>query len=464
MSYLLRSSRAIILCLSHGLLISGLLIFVVLISSVAQAEQPMNLADVRAQALSHNRSYLSAIEDENIAQAEITRTRADALPELRFDGSYSRSFLIPKVFFGVTDSLGNTETLELSTGYDNNFRATISARQPLWHGGKVYTAYDVDKLYRKYSKAKTDQVKANVLYKADVLFHNISLSRANLETLNSEQAAANSNYDVVEKRRTQGVASDFELLQAAVKRDNLLPGIILAESDLALAIDRMKSWVGLNLTYAVTFIETKSDTSLSLLPAMADLTAQAIDLRPEIIQANYLVEISKKAIRISRGEYFPKLEAVAAYDWSAQSNAFTADENISKSWTAGLQISFPFFEGLRTKGNVSERVAQHDQAKLNLAQAQDDIRLEVQQTYDLLIQAKKMLDIQGNSIAQSEEGLKIANLRYESGIGTQLEVLAAQAALSQARTSKVQALFLFRQAKAGLQKATTIDLELEPKS
>jgi outer membrane protein TolC len=84
--------------------------------------------------------------------------------------------------------------------------------------------------------------------------------------------------------------------------------------------------------------------------------------------------------------------------------------------------------------------------------------------YDLLIQAKKMLDIQGNTVAQAEEGLKIANLRYESGIGTQLEVLAAQAALSQARTSTVQALFLFRQAKAGLQKATTIDLELESKS
>ena len=91
----------------------------------------------------------------------------------------------------------------------------------------------------------------------------------------------------------------------------------------------------------------------------------------------------------------------------------------------------------------------------------DNVRLEVEQAYDQLVRAKKSLDIQKETIAQAEEGLKIANLRYEQGVGTQLEVLAAQSALTNARNSLAQALFFFRTSKAQLKKATTVDIGAE---
>ena len=128
-------------------------------------------------------------------------------------------------------------------------------------------------------------------------------------------------------------------------------------------------------------------------------------------RAHHLLDISKKAIKIARGEYFPKLEALAAYDWSSQSDDFTLRDNISKSWTAGLRVSFPLFEGLRTRGDVSQRTAEHQQARLALSQTTDNIKLEVREAYDLLMQARKTLNFQGGTIAQAEEGLRIANLR-----------------------------------------------------
>ena len=75
-----------------------------------------------------------------------------------------------------------------------------------------------------------------------------------------------------------------------------------------------------------------------------------------------------------------------------------------------------------------------------------------------MIQVKKALDIQGATIAQAEEGLKIANLRFETGVGTQLEVLSAQAALTEARSQLAVATFMFRKARAELRKATTVDI------
>ena len=84
--------------------------------------------------------------------------------------------------------------------------------------------------------------------------------------------------------------------------------------------------------------------------------------------------------------------------------------------------------------------------------------------WDALIQTKKALDVQQATIASAEEGLRIARLRYESGVGTQLEVLSAQTALTDARRLYAEALYSFRIARAGLQKATTLSIDTEQSS
>ena len=105
--------------------------------------------------------------------------------------------------------------------------------------------------------------------------------------------------------------------------------------------------------------------------------------------------------------------------------------------------------------------ADYRQQRLAERDTRDKIVLEVEEAYDRLLQAKKALDAQGETIAQAEKGLSIANVRYESGVGTLLEVLSAQAALTQARNSQAQALYFFRDARAQLTKATSIDITVD---
>ena len=68
-----------------------------------------------------------------------------------------------------------------------------------------------------------------------------------------------------------------------------------------------------------------------------------------------------------------------------------------------------------------------------------------------------MLEIHNETIEQAEEGLRIANLRYEIGEGTLLEVLSAQTVLTNIRTSLAEAKFAFRSSLAALKLATNID-------
>jgi outer membrane protein len=425
------------------------------IGAMAQAVTTMTVSEARDRALKFNRDYLVALQDIDKAQAEVTKARSGALPSLSLSGAYTRNIETPSFFFFEDDG----DVTEIKTGADNSFSASLRLTQPLWHGGKVFAAYQIAKEYKEYAQAISDQSLARVLANTDKLFYRTILTRAELDVLQMAEQAAAENYNVVNLMYQEGVVSEYDLLRASVERSSLQPPLIKAESDVQLAEKRLKSFLGMPLDEPLTIVEDQTDTSLANVPASELLLEQALEHRPEMLQAQYLQDMTHKAIRVAKSGYFPSFDAFASYDWQAQSNRFTLKDNDTKSLTAGIQMSFPIFEGGRTRGEVATYTAEHNQARLQALQVRDMIVLEVQSSYDLLIQAKRSLDAQRETIAEAEEGLRIANLRFESGIGTQLEVLSAQVALTSARRSRAQALFEFRAARAELTRVTTTNIE-----
>ncbi|MCK4460448.1 MAG: TolC family protein, partial [candidate division Zixibacteria bacterium] len=112
----------------------------------ASQEVQLSIQDVRQRVLESNRQYLSAGEEVVKARSDIVKARAGAFPEVNLHGYYNRNFSIAPVFFEA-----DGEVQQLKFGFENNFGASISLRQPLWEGGKVYTAYSITKQYHQYA-------------------------------------------------------------------------------------------------------------------------------------------------------------------------------------------------------------------------------------------------------------------------------------------------------------------------
>ena len=428
----------------------------VLLSGVSRADTQLTAADARSRALEFNRGYLSAREEVNKAQGDIGRARAGAFPEITLHGGYARNFEIASLFIPTDEG-----TMEWRTGFKNSFNASISLRQPLWEGGKVYTAYSVAKQYKRYSEAMTDEVAQAVVCNAELLFYSAILEKARLAVLNQAYETYTHNLEVVEKFYSQGLVSRFELLRARVEQSNLKPQMLAAESQVRLSEKWLKSFIGLALDEAVRLVEEPDDTSLADLPPLQTFVDSALAVRPEIRQAELYSDMRRKAVTVARAGYFPSLAAVSTYSWQSQADEFTMKRNTSNSWTAGIDLTVPIFDGGLTRSEVGKARAEHRQSRLAAQQLRDDIRLEVEQAYDRLLQVREALDTQGETIAEAEEGVRIAKLRYEAGEGTLLEVLSAQTALTQAGTTLAEATFAFRSARVSLQKATTIDIDAE---
>ncbi|UCD94614.1 MAG: TolC family protein [Candidatus Zixiibacteriota bacterium] len=422
------------------------------------AETILTVEKVRDMAIQYNRQFQSVRKELDRARGEIIAARAGALPDISLDGRYSRNIQVREIF--LPDFEGGEGFTKIPISQKNDFDFSLSFTQPLYAGGKVSSAMSIARIYEKYSKEKVNEVESQIIFGAESMFYNAILARSNLEVLNSAYEQLSYNLEVVEKYYGQGMVSEYELLRARVEKLNLEPQRIAAESQLNISRKSLKSYLGLPLEEEIVLVSDLSDTMLVDLPPLDSLIPIALKNRPEIKQAELQKRGYDKAVRIAKGNWlFPSLDFNTTYQVTASSDDFRLnDKEISKTWTASLLLNIPIFDGARTIGEVRKAKVDYYQAVLGEQQKRDDIRLEVEQAHDNLMTAKKALDLQKETIGQAEEGTRIANLRYQSGVGTQLEVLSAQTALTDARTNFARAIYSFRLAKSALRKAVSFDI------
>jgi outer membrane protein TolC len=135
---------------------------------------------------------------------------------------------------------------------------------------------------------------------------------------------------------------------------------------------------------------------------------------------------------------------------------------LDRGWIAGAQLSWNLFDGLRTQGRIKEATANHERAEVDLDDRTRTIELEVRTAYSNFIEAREVLESQKKVMEQAEEALRLARARSEAGTGTQLDVLSAQTALTDARTTQVQALHDYETARARLQRAVGLNVPTQP--
>jgi outer membrane protein TolC len=129
-------------------------------------------------------------------------------------------------------------------------------------------------------------------------------------------------------------------------------------------------------------------------------------------------------------------------------------------WIAGAQVSWNIFDGQLTRGRVMEAKARYERAQLDVDESGRQIELEVRTAYSNFIEEREVLESQKMVQEQAQEALRLAEARHAAGAGTLLDVLSTQTALTQARTTQVQALHDYAVARARLQRALGEDMEI----
>ncbi len=413
---------------------------------------PITIDDAVASALLRNQDYLIARSQLDKAEAEIQKATAGALPTLDFGSSFTRNLKIPTmVFAGESYKFGS----------DNSVNIGLTLTQPIWIGGKVFAAMKIAKIYRSYTEDMVREVEGQITYGVRRAFLGTILTQDVVEVYKDALATAEMNLDIVDKMYSQGVVSEYEHLRAQVEVANLKPQLTQAENSAVIALETLKQLIGVKLSEPLELQYGFDSTVVGRQLNLEYLQKLATVHRASLQQQQKLADITGRAIGVAKSGRSFNLIFQSQYGYALQrddeSFRLFARGDWTPSWTATLSLTMPIFDGFTTSAEIKKARADNRDVKLTLEQLQQQVELEVRQAFYSYQESGERLKAQLKTIEQAEEGLKIARLRYQNGIGTQLEILSAESALTQAKTNYVQATHDAAAAVYGLFRVTGVN-------
>ena len=192
------------------------------------------------------------------------------------------------------------------------------------------------------------------------------------------------------------------------------------------------------------------EPSAPVLPA--GMPSELLLRRPDLVQAERQLAASNARIAAARAEMFPSISLTAALgsESAGLSQLFTGGSGI---FALGLGLAQPIFQGGRLEARTQEAEARERQAVAEYVKAIQNAFSEVRAALVAQARERESYDAQtvrANSLAES---LRLARLRYENGIASQLDVIDAERGLLAAQSARIEALRAHRAAIADLVRA-----------
>jgi len=394
-------------------------------------------------ALAQNEAYQSALLEKDRISGQYIEARAGAFPRLTFEGSYLRNIDLQTSVFTMTDSAGNANVMKIRFGTPHNYALGLNLYQPLYAAGRVGAAIQIAKFGRMYTDAAITTARQNIAAEADRAYLDAVAARQAELAYREAERLADSNLAVVQKLYAQGQVSEFDFLRAQVQAANTRPSRIAAVDHTRLAADYLRNVLALAPETELvmdTAIEEMAISEVELEP----LVAEAMANRPELGQGDQMVKIREKLVSIASSGYRPSLGINSQVQWTSFQDEFkktTVSKNSwFRSWNVALVLNWPIFSGFETLGKVRQAKVDYTQSKLAQSQLTRRVRLEVQDAIGKVREAKERVDAIGEAVDQAQRGVDIARVRFQNGVGIQLELLDAQVALTTARVNRIAAL------------------------
>lgn len=395
-------------------------------------------------ALEHNYAIRQARARHAEATGALTESRAGHLPTLSVNSDYS------EIDEGLLESL-NGQTF----GSTRSWSAGVQVQQLLYTGGAVESGI---RRAREAREAAVQDYRASVqtaLLNVRERFFDVLLAREQVIVQEEALRLLQEELDDARARVRAGSGSPFDELRAEVAVANGRPPLIRARNTYRLAAVELLRAVGLP---AEEGIEDRVQGELAFEPIPYDLEELLIaahENRPEITELEHRVAAAEHAIDNARAGLRPTVSAAAGY--GVQKSTFSDDlDDTVDGWTIGVQGTWNIWDGNATRGRVAQARAQLQQARLTLHEVALAVDAEVRRAYSDYQEAEELVTASQRVVEQAEESLRLARSRLDAGAATQLDVLQAQVALTDARTNAALALHGANVARARLERAAAL--------
>ena len=451
--------------LKNKLFIIGIVVLFILIATVfSQDKQVFTLEKSVATVLEQNPDIKIAEKELDKASAGVGEAYANILPQLNATVNFQHSWEIQETTMPnfIKAGLGDLadpnmpDYIKIAFGLENTFNYGAQLTQPIFLGWAGIAGIQTAKAAERAAEQNVKQKKQDLIYQTANVFYGCLMAQELVKVQEEALAQSKANLDNVLKKYDVGSASGFDKMRAEVEYANLQPELISARNNYQSALTGLRTILGLDKDSNIEARgEFKYEEDDLLISPLSDLQDLAIENRPELKALNEQKTMASKGITIARSDFLPKVFFQTDYSYLAQRNNLNfKQDDFSKGFTSAVSIQIPIFSGFKS-------IRQYQKAKLDKGiildtekQVFDGVAAQVEVAYNKLLEANEKYLSAKETVNLATEALRLANLMYDEGANTQLDVLNSQLALTRARLNFVSSLYDYQVARYELRKVT----------
>jgi len=398
---------------------------------------------VRA-ALAGNRQLGLAILDEKTAGARYLETEAIFLPQVAL--SYSAmSTNNPLNAFGFKLQEASITAADFDPSRLNhpngtpNFLTSIDLRQPLFNADLLYQRKSAAAAIDVY-RFRTQRTKEGLEFQVRQAYMGLQLAEAAVRVLESSLSTADSFHRFVADRVTQGMLSQADESNAAVRIATIRSRLAEARSSVQNAADAMALLMGQPAGERYRVAE-------ELMPSRGagKRGGDSVSVgRADLAAMQKAIEAAGKGIQSTRFSSLPRLNAFGSWQYNdSRMLGFGAH-----SYLAGIQLSWDIFKGNSVRNKLATQRLQRDRMVSELAGQREEADLQLRKALRQRDDAQYAMQESSTAIAAAKESLRILRDRYEQGMAGNTDVLLAQDQLETEQLALVRAVYAYNTAAA----------------
>ena len=411
----------------------------------------LNLPKTVQMALDYNRDIKNSQYALKKAEYAINQAQAGKKPTVDYNFGAQRSRATDAATYSRAASLMGS-----ANSISNAFSNGISVNIPLYTGGLVGGKIDAAKLGKTNAQEEILRVEQATKYSAIEGYYGL-LAYQELQGVYHEAVDnLQGHLDNVQAQYNVGTKAKVDVLSSDVSLANAKTTAITADNNVAIAESNLNNILGLPL-------ETKLNLADHQLPfdtyniSLQEAMDYAMKYRPEVLQAAIAVQEAERSIDIADAGNKPTVAITGGNDWA--DNTFPGIDANKRSWKVAAGVTYNFYDGGATKAKVNQAKQDLLVARETEQKTRESVQLQVKQAYLNIRSAAQKVEETQTVVDQARENYRIQNIRYQAGVGINLDVLDAQLSLNQAQVNHIQALYDYNVGIAKLEQVMGVDVE-----
>ncbi len=430
------------------------------------------------------------IADMEITKKEYSKKSAYGalMPQVDLIGQYQRTIKRQTMYLdgafnmmgGVDPSKFNEEELKIldvmgramapDPDADPNEGIQVG-RKNMWSGGvNVSLPIVVPSLWKNIQMSKVDleyTVEQSRASKIDLSnqvkksFYNNLLAKESYNVFKETYRTDSVNLENIKQKYNQGIVAEYDVITADVRLKSIIPNILQAENAMKIAELQLKMLMGIDANEQIVISGSLLDyeeTMFNAIVASDENLASNSDLR----QFDLQTDMAKKNVEIQKMQFMPTLTSSFNYMYMSQNNDFKIGNYRWDPYSVvGITLAVPIFNGGQRRNSVKQSEIQLFQLKEQRKDIERGLKLSVKNNLEMMNKSIEQVVATESSVEQAKKGYEITQKRYDTGMGTIVDVNAAALAVTSAELQYRNAIYDYLAAKADLEKTLGYDIDTQ---